>query len=203
MLELPPTVRIPREDETPPDKSVRERLKKYTTANIVEGYSLSKNLKTSDSPLFDFYAEINVNNSRLWNLVSNLASLFPENLSLIFGYDSDHLFYGNYREKHSILTEIEPFKRELVQDGFMEWGLIYHDENRLVEIFVKGPKYLQCWGDNLQAFLEIIETFGLNEIPNLEFIDEYPKVIESLWHMDNSVYQTSELIEKLKEKNCG
>lgn len=66
MLELPPTIRLPKPDELPDNPEIRERLKHRDAANIVEGFKCLENT-THDLP-FRFYAEINVNNSRLWEV---------------------------------------------------------------------------------------------------------------------------------------
>ena len=55
-------------------------------------------------------------------------------------------------------------------------------------------------GVDEQNFKRIMSDFGLNEIENLEFIDEYPKVRENLnIHYPNTL-GTHELIKVLKKK---
>lgn len=203
MLELPNTIRAPRIDEIPQNSSVSKRLDELKTANINEGYKLFKNLKTVESPLFDLFTEINIDNSRLWDLIQSLTDELPSDVALIFGQDNENVMYGDYREKTIILNELEVYKKELCQDGFIEWGLIFNDDNQLIEIFVKDAKYVQFWGNDLGSLEAKLKQFGLKEDPNLEFVDEYPKVIEALCRLDSTATATNELVEYLKTKNCS
>jgi len=85
MLELPKTLRVPDLSEMPINSSNREMLEKRKTANIVEGYTLQdKNEKLKKTP-FNFYAEININNSRLWDLIVLLSIELPDQAGLVFG----------------------------------------------------------------------------------------------------------------------
>lgn len=202
MIELPITIRAPRKDEVPANSSASKRLEKLRDANIHEGYKLFRNLRTSESPLFDIYAEININNSRLWDLILSLSQELPTIIALIFGQDNENLINGDYREKSQILNELEKHKKELCQDGFIEWGLIFHDNHELIEIFIKDAKYIQFWGNDLKSLEEKLHSFNLTEDSNIEFIDEYPKVVEALWNHDDSSIMTNELVDYLKIKNC-
>ena len=79
------------------------------------------------------------------------------------------------------------------------WGLIYHDNENLTEIYVDESKYLKYWGNNEEKFRNIMNQFNLSEIENLEFIDEYPKVRENInLHFEN-ITETGELVETLRQ----
>jgi hypothetical protein len=65
-LELPKTIRLATKDDIPNDPEIVAEVNKGLTANIVEGYVIHPN--TSHDLPFDFFAEINVDNSRLWTL---------------------------------------------------------------------------------------------------------------------------------------
>ena len=202
MIELPKTLRPPGADEVPDNSSAKDRLNKLKTANIVEGYVIHK--KESDKENknipFGFYAEININNSKLWDLIGLLSNELPDVAALIFGLEETEPNYGEYVDKSDLLTDLTKFKKELTQDTFIEWGLIYNDAERLIEIFISESKYIRFWGVNKKSFLQIMNDFKLKEINNLEFIDEYPNVREPLTSFDSTAIDSSELIKRLKEK---
>lgn len=75
------------------------------------------------------------------------------------------------------------------------FGLIYHDDESLIEIFVDESKYLKYWGVNEACFRRIMNDFNLKEIENLEFIDEYPKVREILTRFEKDAVDSKTLIE--------
>ena len=70
MLELPVTVRIPLPEEMPHRQDIEELLLKRKKAVITEGYKITPN--TIRQLSYAFQAEININNSNLWNLTLSL-----------------------------------------------------------------------------------------------------------------------------------
>lgn len=201
-LEFPKTIRFLNEDEIPNNPSILKRWEESKTANIVQGYTfkLKENNSEHESIGFDFFAEINIDNSNLWNLIVALSKTLPEVAAVLFGHIDFDLNYGNYEEKDSILKFINQYKKELTQDAFINFGLIYNDDESLVEIFIDESKYIKYWGVDEELFREIMNDFKLEEIENLEFIDEYPKVREVLTRFDENAIDSNLLIEKLSEK---
>lgn len=195
MLELSPTIRLPEPDELPNNPEVFERLKFRETANIVEGFKLLENT-THDLP-FRFYAEINVNNSQLWEVFLKLTDLLPSEVSLIINAFEEEPHISAPEKKSHILTSLETFKIELTQDCTLEFGLIHQSDITLEELFVSESKYLKVWSSNEPAFRQIMQLFKLRETPNLNFIDEFPKVVEPLKMHNPAVAETEYIIHEL------
>jgi hypothetical protein len=195
-LELPTTIRTARTDELPSTQDNIDWIQESKTAKIVEGYVLNKN-ESSELP-FTFFAEINVDNSRLWEVFKELLLSYDEEISFIFGHIDQEPFYGKYLEKFEVLNQIEAFKTELTQDGFLEFGIIYNDEEKLKEVFVNRPKYIQFWGVDKKEFESIMNKFSIYEVEDLKFIDEFPLVTETLRLHRENVIETAEVINQLK-----
>jgi hypothetical protein len=202
MIELPPTLRAPRIDEVPKNSPAQEQLKQREKANIVQGYKLLQNNESEEQQKmpFNFYAEVNIDNSKLWELLISLSKELPDVASLIFGYEGEEPSYGDYLDKNELLIDLVEFKKEIVQDTFIDIGLIYSDEERLIEIYIPESKYVKFWGVDEESFRQIMYDFNLREIDNIEFVDEYPKVREPLTLFDKKAIPTDELIERLTEK---
>jgi len=201
-LELPKTLRPPEMDEVPMNSSVKERLELRKTAKIVEGYKL---LPKDDNPehsnlAFNFYAEINIDNSKLWNLILELSNELPSEVSLIFNHVDSEPNYGKYSEKTHTLEILNKYKTEITSDTFIDIGMIFHSESELIEIFVPESKYIKFWGVDQESFLKIMDNFNLKEIDGIEFVDEYPKVREALRLFENNITESNELIELLKKE---
>ena len=196
-LELPKTLRAPNIDEVPANSGVSERLEKRKTANIVEGYILhQKDNNPNHTDLeFNFYAEININNSNLWNLIKSLSNEMPETIAIIFGHEGSALNYGKYSSKEKTLSFLSRYEKEIVADTFIEIGLIFHSENELIEIFISESKYIKFWGINEKSFIQIMSDYNLQQIDNIEFVDEYPKVREALRLFDETAIETNDLIK--------
>lgn len=201
-LELPKTIRFLNEDEIPNNPSILKRWEESKVANIVQGYTfkLNENDAENESIGFDFFVEININNSNLWNLILALSRTLPEVAAVLFGHVDFDLNYGNYDEKDGILEFISQYKKELTQDAFISFGLIYNDDESLVEIFIDESKYIKYWGKDENFFREIMNYFGLKETENLEFVDGYPKVREVLTRFDEEVIDSKTLIGIFSEK---
>lgn len=195
-LETPRTLRTPDLNEVPNTKDLVDAITRSHKAKIIEGYVLKHNYK-NELP-FLFYAEININNSRLWNLFKELASHLPEEISLIYNHSDNEPSYGAYQNKYAVIDTLSKFKIELSQDCFLEFGVIHQTDNFFEEVFVDCTKYIRYWGMDEKWFRTTMEKFQLSEVKDLNFMDEFPKVREALrLHFDN-VLETEELIEKFR-----
>lgn len=202
MIELPKTIRPAKEHEIPSGSTAMERLKLLAKANIVEGYKIIENIKSQDDQqeaLFNFYSEINIDNSKLWNLLMTLANELPEVSSLIYGHTDCDVEFSEYQSKTELIRKIKRFENELTQDTFIQWGMIYSDEEKLIEFFVDESKYVKFWGTDIHSFKETMLKLGLKEVNDLEFIDEYPKVREPLTKFRKECLSSEELINALRE----
>lgn len=204
VLQLPKTIRFLNEDELPRNNaSLLKRWEEGKAANIVEGYTLTfKDNKDPENGAlgFRFYAEINIDNPKLWNLMLALSEILPDEVAFLFGHVDSDLNYGNYQDKESILDFITQYQYELTEDAFINFGLIYNDEETLVEIFVDESKYVKYWGVDEELFRAMMEEFGLKEVKGLEFVDEYPKIRESLSVLDEKALDSKSLIELFAQK---
>lgn len=195
-LETPPTLRTPNLDEIPQVQNVIEAIQKSHTAKIVEGFVIHCN----DNPEFPykFYSEININNSRLWNLFRALALHLPNEISLIFNHADEEANFGSYQDKYIVIDKLSNFTVELSQDCFLEFGVMHQTDDFLEEVFVDCTKYIKYWGMDEDWFRMVMNDFNLTEIPDLNFMDEFPKVREALRMHAENVLETEELIGKLR-----
>lgn len=197
-LETPRTLRTPNLDEVPKSKDLVDAITKSHSAKITEGYVFKVN-GSNDLP-FKFYAEININNSRLWDLFKKLALHLPDEISLIFNRADKEAIFGKYQDKYVVINKLTDFIIELTQDCFLEFGVIHQADDFLEEVFVDCTKYIKYWGMDEAWFRTTMREFHLSEIPDLNFIDEFPKVREALsLHFDN-ILETEELVEQFKAK---
>jgi hypothetical protein len=178
-----------------PHEEVLKRLKAREEALIREGYTLQHNPST-DVP-FRFFSEINIDNSRLWDLFTALAASMPQELSLIYGHIDEGPTYGRYLPKQELLEGLAPYRLELTQDGMLETGLIYQDEARLEEVFIRRAKYLQFWGVDEAAFRHLMQSFGLEQVEGLSFMDDFPLATEPLKQHRPEARETDEVLKEL------
>lgn len=202
VLQLPKTIRFLKEDELPQNNvSVLKRWEESKVANIVEGYTLTFNNNPENNTLgFKFYAEINIDNPKLWNLILALSETLPNEVAFLFGHIDFDLNYGSYQDKESTLNFITQYQYELAEDAFINFGLIYNDKETLIEIFVDESKYVKYWGVDEEWFRTIMKEFGLKEVEGLEFVDEFPKIRETLTVLDEKALDSKSLIELFTQK---
>lgn len=178
MLVLPVTVRVPLPDEISHREDAIELLAKRKAANITQGYTIKPN--ETQQLHFSFYAEININNDKLWQLFLALAGDMPEEVHCVYGLYEDEATTTDYFPKQDVLKHLSPFQKELAMDCTLEFGLLYHSKEMLMEVFVPESKYIKFWGNDKAKFLKHMQDFQLKEIPDLAFIDEYPKIVTPL-----------------------
>jgi hypothetical protein len=196
-LELPITVHLATKDEVANTPEILSNILRGEQANIVEGYTIHAN--TTHNLPFTFFSEININNNRLWGLFEALLSGLPNVSCLVYGHIDAEPYYSQYLERSVILEKITEFKEELSLDGFLEFGLLYQDDEKLIEIFVKKAKYIQYWGRDGVFFSKVMADFGLQNIADINFVDEFPLVTESLSFKDSKYTGTKEIIDNLKD----
>lgn len=196
-LQLPPTIRTARPDEIPARSELIDRIMSRHTANIVEGFTLRENQST-DLP-FKFYAEINVDNQNLWALFTTLFLQLPEKICLIYGHIDDAPAYSPYLDKYKIFNVLEPYKVELCNGGFLEFGVLHQQETYLEEIFIKKSKYIQYWGMDEARFRSTMTQYDIYEVEGLNFIDEYPLVTEALRLHYPEAIETGDILMQLEE----
>ncbi|KOS04982.1 hypothetical protein AM493_02200 [Flavobacterium akiainvivens] len=196
-LELPITVHLATKDEVANTPEILSNILRSEQANLVEGYTLHGNT-TTELP-FAFFSEININNSRLWNLFEALLSGLPHVSCLVYGHIDTEPYYSQYLERPVILEKITEFKDELSLDGFLEFGLLYQDDDKLIEVFIKKAKYIQYWGTDEVFFTKVMADFGLQNIEDINFVDEFPLVTESLSLKDSKYTATEDIINNLKD----
>ena len=195
-LELPPTIRTARADEvTTPNEDILKRLQAREEALIVEGYRLERN-PDAGAP-FRFFSEINIDNARLWELFSALVRTLPADVCLIYGHIDEQPVYGRYMAKEELLRKLAPYQLELTQDGFLEFGVIFQDDQYLQEVFMRRAKYLQYWGVDEAPFRNVMQDFGLSEVEGLAFIDDFPLATEPLRVHRREARDTDEVLKAL------
>ncbi|MFI5149236.1 MAG: hypothetical protein ACHQRM_05845 [Bacteroidia bacterium] len=185
-------MRTPRPDELPDNPEVHERIKAMEKANIVEGYTLQENADI-DLP-FKFYAEINIDNSRLWDLIKAILQLMPDEVSVIYNRFEAEANYSPYLRKRQVRELLSKYKTEICQDCNLEFGIIHHTEEGLEELFVSESKYVKFWGCTEAPFRTLLAEMNLKEIPGLNFADEFPKVVEPLAGINPLVRATDVLL---------
>lgn len=194
-LQLPPTIRTARPDEVPKHGDFLERIAESETANIVEGYIFHEN-DTHELP-FTFFAEINVDNQRLWQLFKTLLLQLPDEICLVYNQKDEEPAYSSYADKYELLNKLELYQLEISQDGLLEVGALYNDDEMMEEVFIRCPKYIQYWGVDEKRFRQTMAEFEIYEVPVLNFIDQYPLATEALRLHHSEAIETSVVLEQL------
>lgn len=195
MLELSPTIRRPLISELPKNDNILWRFKECENVAFVEGYEVY-NTSTQNSP-YAFYAVININNSRLWDLFKALVGILPEKVSCIYNIYEEEATLSDYADKNLIVEKLEDFKIELTQDCNLEFGLMYQSNDTIEEIFIAEAKYIKVWGNDEIGLRTLLNDFGLFEVPNLRLIDEFPKIVTPLKYYNENVKEPYIIIEAL------
>lgn len=197
MLILPPTITIPSAEDLYPREDAIEILAKRASANITQGFTVRNN-KTAQLP-YTFLAEININNDKLWNVFIALATDMPVEICCMYGLpdSEDDITTTGYFTKTDVLNTLSKYRTELTMDATIEFGLLYQTKQLLSEVFVSESKYIKFWGNDKEKFLQHMQTFGLQQINDLAFVDEYPKIVLPLQKFIPTATRPAEVIRNL------
>jgi hypothetical protein len=195
-LELPKTTRFAEERDVP--RSYSDKIAARREAHFVEGFVLTE--VEDPEQLFRFYAEVNVNNSRLWELFTQLATMLPDVCTCLFCQheNADDVTSGEHQDKELTLATLNSMQRELVGDCYLEFGLIYSDETTLIEIYVAESKFVKIWGIDQPHFEQIMAQHGISKFEEMRFVDEFPKVVVPLTTLDAEAKSTEEILDLLE-----
>lgn len=98
--------------------------------------------------------------------------------SLLFKEEKPIL--SNFTSSENIIKIFEEYKFELTNDGYLEFGMAYYDDSVMNEIYVASYKYIKVWTTNIDLIDKTLNSFGIQQVDNLHFIDEFPVVSEAL-----------------------
>ncbi len=191
-LEFPRGVRFPRADEIPAPRD--EALARIASARITTGYVQKSVEKVGYSNVF----EANVHASKVWDVFRALVeAIVPEAAAPIVGLKEDEPVLGPYTTRAAALGVLEPYREPLQHDGLLEFGVIFQLKGRTEEVFVHPAKWLQIWTNKPHRTIEVLEAHGIPSVPALQFIDEYPRVSETLPYEGHSTGWFP-IVERLK-----
>jgi hypothetical protein len=175
-LQFPRGVRLLRDDEISAGHAeIRRRA--ALAPRITTGYSISWR---AEGP-FAAVLEANVHAPQLWKVFQALAeALMPTVAAPILGIKQEEAVKGPYTDRSEATAVFIPYVESLQHDGFLEFGITFQHRGRVEEIFVSSTKYLRIWTNQPDAARRVLHAQGIPEVPNLEFIDNYPRRSETL-----------------------
>jgi hypothetical protein len=194
-LLLPVTIRTATEGELPKTEAFLERLRLSKDALLVNGFSFTDTQE--DRSQYNFFSEINIDNQYLWALIKRLIMDFPDYVCLVFNHIDADPSYSKYIDKFEMSNKLDKYQQELSMDGYLEFGIVFQDDEILLELFIKKAKYIQFWGMDEVAFRDAMQEFNLTEVPSINFIDEYPLVTEALRLHRPDLIETTEMLKIL------
>lgn len=194
-LLLPITIRSATEAELPKTEALLERVRLKKDALLVNGFSFID--KQEESTQYNFYSEINIDNPFLWAMIKRLIMDFPDDICLVFNHIDADPTYSKYADKFEMLNKLDKYHQELSMDGYLEFGIMYQDDEILLELFIPKAKYIQFWGMDEVAFRTAMQEFNLTEVPSISFIDEYPMITEALALHRPDLVKTNEMLKIL------
>ena len=175
-LKFPRGVRFPRPEEIPAG-GPPDALARLASAHVTTGYTEADSKRTDCSA----YIEANVHADQVWSMVRALAeALLPAVAAPLVGIKGDETVLGPYTDRSAALAVFEPFVEQLQHDGFLEFGIMFQYQGRTEEIFVAAAKYLRVWTNQPAVARTVFESRGVPCMPQLQFIDEFATVSETL-----------------------
>ncbi|MCR3761927.1 hypothetical protein KYB31_23430 [Clostridium felsineum] len=177
LYKLPLGIRIPRNDEYPNGYDIDSINNKRNLANITEGFKITE----VKGEKFSYYATINIDVDKIWDVFCSLTSSLIDDIAYgIIGFKDEKPILSKFASIERVIEVFRKYKFELTNDGYLQFGIANYDDNSLNEIFVTSFKYMTIWTNNKEQLVETLNSFGIRQVENLQFIDEFPVVSEAL-----------------------
>jgi hypothetical protein len=137
--------------------------------------------KRSEHSGYRTIIEANIHASRVWDVFRDVVrAIVPEAAAPIVGIKDDEPVLGPYTTREAALSVLEPYREPLQHDGFLEFGIIFQFRGHTEEVFVTNVKFIRVWTNLPEEVVAVLARHGIPEVPDLQFIDEYPRVSEAL-----------------------
>lgn len=196
-LILPQTIREPYDEEFPPGTKLAKIKKEKANARLVPGYTVNF---TDDYELFTFFSEINVDLPNLWTTFMELAKLLPPKVTGVVNIIDEDPIFSIEKSKSSLLKIYKDYLFELCNDSYLEFGLVYQDDERLIEVFVTSFKFIRFWGQNFTRFKNKMKQLKLTEVKDLNFIDEFPHKLLPLAQFYPEARKPKQILKKIEHE---
>jgi hypothetical protein len=198
MYKLPLGIKIPQNEEYPVGSNVEKINNQRDSANIMEGFTFKKVIGEK----YSYYVEINVNADKLWDVFCALSNKLINNSAYgVIGFKEEKPTLSNFTSIEKIIKILEKYKYELLNDGYLEFGIASYNDKEMNEIFVSSFKYIKVWTPNIVLLTETLKEFGIRQIENLQFIDEFPVVSEALAvNIEKGIRNYTEVIESIEKQ---
>ncbi|WP_346846826.1 hypothetical protein [Clostridium sp. UBA3061] len=195
LYKLPLGIRIPKNNEYPSGFDVKSINDKRNSANIIEGFII----KEVSEQKFSYFAQVNMDADKIWDVFCGLTNKLIESAAYgILGFKEEESILSRFTQKERLINIFEKYKFELTNDGYLEFGIAYYDESTLNEIFVSSFKYMNIWATKKEPLVQVLNSFGIKQIEDIQFIDEFPVVSEALLeNASNDVNHYSEVVEHI------
>ncbi|MDQ2088128.1 hypothetical protein RBH29_17005 [Herbivorax sp. ANBcel31] len=196
MYKLPKGIRIPNITDISNEFNIEEINKKRSEAKIVEGFTL----KEEKNKKWSFYARINIDIDKFWNLFCQLCNVLflNQNPRGMVGFKNTQPYVGKELSLSELLSIFSDYEYELLNDGYLEFGIANFRENSFCEVFVNNFKIIYVWGSKLEEFILLMDQFNLQKNDCLQFINDFPVISEALLEDGKSHYL--EVIDDIKSR---
>lgn len=196
-LELPVVIRKPNEFDISNNDSILKACEERDKVILVEGYTYKKNMDQQDIN-YMFYSEINIDNSRLWDLFLELLNNIDGEAYVVFYLHGDEEEYGAKMPIHNILSILKRLRLEIVNNCNLNIGIV-QNSTLVTEVFIDESKYIKYWGNDYTWFKSIMNKHSIPENQEMNFVDEFPKIVYDWNYINNKSKTDQEIKEYLKD----
>ncbi|WP_410983135.1 hypothetical protein [Bacillus cereus] len=178
MYKLPLGIQIPDQIDYPKGYDYDTIQQNRAQANIVEGYKM----REVEGEKFQYFTEINIDADKVWRLFETLVNImFKEGIAYGFvGMKGEELSVSSFTESDRIMNLFKEYKFELINDGFLQFGIATEDSTSYNEIFVTNFKTFQVWSEHKNDVLAALNQMDLKEYKDLKFICDFPVTSKAL-----------------------
>jgi len=197
-LKIPFVIRQPNEIDIPKVDSTYNSWKERLLIELVEGFILEENENQRELN-FDFYAEINIDNPKIWKLSKRLLGNLKGEGYIVYNLHDEEIQYGKRKNISEIIQKLDEIESDILNNCSVSLGVV-QDSIDVKEVFIDESKFLKYWGSDEEYFRKIMNEFGLEEKEEMKFVDQYPKIVYDWSFVNKDAKTNEEVIEYLENE---
>src|SRR5581483_7996328 len=147
-----------------------------------------------------YFAKINVDAPRIWEVFEALAGTLSDHVGPIVGFSHEEPALIAYAGREEVMRVLRLFKKELVFDGFLEFGITNQSRTEIEEVWLTAEKFFKVWGRDEASFRAVMAKLGLKEIEGLRFVDEFTHSHAALSCVDKTALRTQDVLDEVVER---
>ena len=118
---------------------------------------------------------------------------------IVYNFHDEEIKYGSKLLIEEVLQKLDKIESDIINNCSISLGIV-QDTINLKEVFIDDSKFLKYWGSDEDYFRKIMDEFGLQEMEEMKFVDQFPKIVYDWNYVNKNAKSNEEIIKFLEDE---